>query len=621
MKKSKRSIIQKILLFILLLVVIGMLFFFFKDIIIPFIRFELNGQYDEAKELLKDAGIIGMTAVSLIEGLQMVVVFIPAEFIQLSSGMAYPIYITIPLLDLGVIIGASIIWVLVHSFKFQTDFLPNTQKRIEAFAKKAKNTQLLMFLLFFTPIIPFGAICYYGSSSKIKYPRYIITCALGVLPSIITSILMGKAIKEFIASAIPLYLFIIIVVALALILLLFIIVILNHFIFKKDRGTPDHPLYAIMNKILKFICHNGKHYKLIGREKLKELKENFIVISNHAGYYDFYRAYKIVDTNLSNIANRQLMSGKHLTKISTTAGFIPKKLFDPDLETIMKSKRMLKMGYSLFMCPEGRLSIDGTNYPLDDALAKFLKTMKTDVIFINIRGAYLAECKWRKKRYRTPIEVEIKNVLTKDYLDSASISDIMNIAEESLKTNDFEYSKDLSIYKMKNKALGLENLLYMCPKCGKLYKMKSTNNSLYCDECGFKLNILDNYHFDNSEYENIHEYYEWMKNVEKKDLFNVDLMVKVKAKIFNEDFKSFDIDYGVCHLTKEGISYSSLNSDYHIFKAITDLPGLAFSINQEFEFYNNNRLHFFYPEENKIECTRWALLVDLLNEELKNGRE
>ena len=618
-KSIKKSTIQKILLFALLLIVLGMLFFFFREIIIPFISYEINGKYDEAKELLNSAGFIGMLAVSLIEGLQMVVVFIPAEFIQMSSGMAYPIWLTIILLDLGVIIGATIIWILVHTFKFNKDLFPNATRKIEQFAKKAKNTQLLMFLLFFTPVIPFGAICYYGSGSKIKYPRYIITCALGVIPSIVTSILMGKTLTKFLAEELNLVWLILIIVALAAVLLIFILVLLNHFIFKQDKGTPDHPMYSIMNKILKVIRHNGKNYKIIGQEKLVDLKDNFIVASNHAGKYDFYRAYKAVETNLANIANRQLLSGKRLTKITNAAGFIPKKLFDPDLETAIKTKKMLKKGYSVYVCPEGRLSIDGTNYEIDDTFIKFVKVMNVDLVLIRITGAYLAEGKFRNKCLRTPILVEIADVIKKEDIKNKDINLLTERVNKALSYNDFEYSKDLMVYKRKDKAYGLDGLLYRCPKCGKLYTMKSEGNTLLCDNCGFKLNILNNYHFDNSEFENIHTYYKWMKEQEKPNIHRIKLISNVKLKIFNEDFKGFEIDYGTCILTDQGISYKSNKTDYQLFKSIDDLPALAFSINEEFEFYYQNRLHYFYPIENKKECTRWALIVDLLNEEKKNG--
>ena len=599
-----------------MLVVVGMLFFFFREIIIPFIKAEVNKEYDEAKNLLRNAGVIGMFAVSLIEGLQMVVVFIPAEFIQMSSGMAYPIWLTIILLDSGVVIGASIIWVLVHTFKFDKELFQKASNTIEKYAKKAKNTQLLMYFLFFMPIIPFGAICYYGSGSKIKYPRYILTCATGVLPSIITSIFMGRALKEFISDNIPLIWLILIIIGLASILFIFIFILLNHFIFKQNKGTPEHPFYNFMNFLLKIIRRNGRNFRFKGQEKLAKVKDQpFVCLSNHCGQYDFYRAYKTCGVAFANVANRHILNSKALKKPGKAAGFIPKRLFDKDLETVIKIKKMLKDKYPVYICPEGRLSVDGTNYPYLGKLARFVKSLHSGLAMLNIQGGYLAEGKWQKRWYFTPILCEIKTVLTKEEIEAMDDEELERIFKNDLAYNDFTYSKDLNVYKMKNKAVNLEHVLYMCPKCHHRYEMASKNNTLYCKHCGFETTLQNNMWFDNEQYQNIHEYYEEIKRLEKPSLESLHLEAMVDVKIFNKEDNKYEKDEGLCTLTNQTISFKSTLRDYYIEKDLRELFGLAFGVNEEFEFYHNERLHYFYPKENKTICTRWALLVDLINEE------
>ena len=78
---------------VLLLSLAGALFlfaFFLKDILIPLFTLQLKNDVEGAKALLTSKGIAGGAAVSLIEALQMIVVFIPAEFIQVASGLSYP---------------------------------------------------------------------------------------------------------------------------------------------------------------------------------------------------------------------------------------------------------------------------------------------------------------------------------------------------------------------------------------------------------------------------------------------------------------------------------------------------------------------------------------------------
>ena len=203
-KTKKQKIIERVVILGVALIVLALLVFFLKDIFFPFIKLEINKDFDGAKALLKSKGWLGFITVSLVEALQMVVIFIPAEFIQLSSGMSYPWYLAILLCDVGVILGSSIIYGLVHLFKFDGDIF-NKGSKITQYEKKikAKNAVILTYILFIMPIIPFGAICYWFSNKKVSYWRYVITCATGVIPSICTSIFMGAAVKLFISQSLP----------------------------------------------------------------------------------------------------------------------------------------------------------------------------------------------------------------------------------------------------------------------------------------------------------------------------------------------------------------------------------------------------------------------------------
>ena len=218
MKKST----QRIIILVSVIAAVALFVLFLSDILIPFIRLEINNDVEGAKELLVDKGILGFLSVVLVEALQMVVVFIPAEFIQISSGLSYPFYIALLLCDLGVCLGATIIYVLVKAFRFSNQAYEKNEKKIEKLAanvRKDRGTQLLLYLLFIMPLIPFGAICYYGSYRKMKYGRYILTVATGVIPSIVTSNLMGAAARYFIGNDLPLWLLVLIILALGAILL------------------------------------------------------------------------------------------------------------------------------------------------------------------------------------------------------------------------------------------------------------------------------------------------------------------------------------------------------------------------------------------------------------------
>ena len=170
MKKRTQSII----IAAALLAVIALFTFFLKDILVPYVRMEINNDLDGAKELLRSRGVFGFLTVVLVEALQMVVVFIPAEFIQISSGLSYPFPVALLLCDLGVCLGATIIFILVRTFKYSSSAYEKNKVKIDKLSSKQKSDKsvvMFLYFLFFMPLIPFGAICYYGSSTRLKYGR------------------------------------------------------------------------------------------------------------------------------------------------------------------------------------------------------------------------------------------------------------------------------------------------------------------------------------------------------------------------------------------------------------------------------------------------------------------
>ena len=242
-RKGGRLAIIAVLAVIILLFV-----FFLKDIMIPLIRLEARHDLSGVKELLADKGLFGALSVILVEALQMVVVFIPAEFIQISTGLSYPLWAAILLCDLGVCLGATIIFSLVRWFKVRNAAFEKRRGAIERLSKtmRERNTVLLLYLLFFMPFIPFGAICYYGSSTKLPYRKYIFTIATGVIPSILVSNGMGAAGAAFLLNDLPLWLLILILLVLAGALIALVLAFLKRFIFREGDGTPDSMMYAFI---------------------------------------------------------------------------------------------------------------------------------------------------------------------------------------------------------------------------------------------------------------------------------------------------------------------------------------------------------------------------------------
>ena len=605
--------VQRIIIAVSVLAVVGLFAYFLKDILIPYIKMEIANDFDGAKELLVSKGIFGFLTVILVEALQMVVIFIPAEFIQVSSGMSYPFYIALLLCDAGVCLGASIIFVLVRAFRFTSKAAEAGEEKIDRLTsgkKKGRGTVLLMYFLFIMPIIPFGAICYYGSRKRdLSYGKYIRTVATGVIPSIVSSNVLGAATKFFISRSLPLPLLILIIVLLAAALFTVLAVFLNKVYFKEDEGTPDSILNDAFFRFVHFVRKHRQRLH-VDDSLIRDLPAPYIMLLNHESFYDFYYSRQLFrNNNPAYVINRHYVSAKLPRRFAEKACFIPKRLFTPDAATPMKIMRTLKKGYSVVIFPEARLSITGRTYPIVDRSAAFYRRLKTDVVIASINGGFFANPKWRRRFYKADIYVRAERVIKSDEIKNMTDEEFKSVMDRAL----YHDASDnvVNRYPQKDKAQGLEQVLYRCAFCGKLYSTKGAGNDLVCSECGKTLHFDESYHFTEEPF-TIGGYYDRLIELEKKELDSLDLSAEVDTVIFSEEGRYRTKEQGVCTLTKEGFGYVSGNNSFSV--GFDLLPALPFSCGKEFETYNNDRLFYFYPKENRQQCARWALIVDLIKE-------
>ena len=608
--QSRQRRREKLIVALIVLAIVAMFTFFLKDIMIPFIRMQMNHNVEGATELLKERGILGFLSVGLIEALQMVVVFIPAEFIQISSGLSYPFPIALLVCDLGVGLGATIIFVLVRLFHVHSTAYERTKKKIDMVSANThdRNTVFLLYLLFFMPMIPFGAICYFGSGSNLRFRKYLFTVMTGVIPSIVVSNLMGAAGTAFLMNNLPFWLLIVIIVALAALLFLLIAFFIKKFVFKGTEETPDSPVYALTLALARIWQGKPRHLT-IDDELLKEVEAPYILLTNHESFADFnYISRLSHPKNPSYLVNELYCTRPILKHLAKGGGFISKRLFTPDMHSAMGILRMIRRGYPVVIFPEGRLSPDGRSNPIVEG-ASFYRKLKVDLVLVKITGAYFSKPKWRKRKYQSNINLRVVRIIRKDELATMTNSEVERLISQTLYTD--ANRTLLDTYPQSDKAVGLEGLLYRCADCGALYSTKGHGNTLICSACGARHTLNEKYLFGDSG-KSIADYYDAIKALEAPELDTFEFKVRVKTKIYGEYGGRIRWENGECWLNCMEFGYRSEKENFTI--PTEELPALAFSCNEEFELYHNNELHYFYPEENRMQVARWALLVDMLAE-------
>ena len=82
-------------------------------------------------EFIKNKGLIAPVLIVVAEALQMISVYISIGFIQLATALSYAWYYALLICLVGVLLGASLIYALVHMLKFEVTIFKNNYKRLK----------------------------------------------------------------------------------------------------------------------------------------------------------------------------------------------------------------------------------------------------------------------------------------------------------------------------------------------------------------------------------------------------------------------------------------------------------------------------------------------------------
>lgn len=628
---------KKLLYLIPIIAFLGLLAIFVVDIVNIWPQLT-SGSEQAVEEALSQLGFRGGLVLALIQTMQVLIVFIPCEFVQIVSGVTYGIWWGSLVCWVGIILGATIIYMLVNLFKVKNDSIKNSSAydTIELLSHKKSSVSKLVLILFFLPAIPYGMICYYAAGNNLSYWRYILLVIIGVAPSVVVDTIMGKAFIALISKYMGWVIVGILVMTIAVMLI--VNTISKRKMNKMLYGEPNPSFATIMatrkarqpDAYTYDLCRSFFGKRIIKRnrvvllnDEIKDIKEPCLILSTHPSWPDFmYCALSMPHIRYNAVVNYSLFYNSFYRRIFEKLGVIPKKMYTPDSRAIKDMLSVARNGGSIMMMPAGRLSINGTQPDMPAGLDKLIKKLELPVVTIRPHGAYLTRAKWMKSKRRGRVEVECHLTLTKDEIINNDVDYIRNKIEPALEFDDFAWNDDAHVYfKGKNLCKGVEGILYICPHCHSEYTLRGEKNTIVCDNCHNVVTMDNYYNFTNpptDEIKNIRDWYNYQVGVERERISKPDytLVTDVTVKTYTHNGRGMCLaGEGTCRLTHEGVNYKgSFNDEQEEWTvAPKDLQALLFSCNEDFELYHDNKFYYFQPKQNRLQCVQWAMVSELLH--------
>lgn len=393
--------------------------------------------------------------------------------------------------------------------------------------------------------------------------------------------------------------------------------------------TPSIILYWVLMlvvKIVNLIVNTSFTYKAFpGKEK-----GPFVLISNHASRNDYlFTAPVCLPRRLNYVVGYNEFVRFPNSLLLKLGQAIPKKNFTPDTYTIKQILRIIKSGGCICIMPEGMSSITGMAQPVIPGGAKMLKKLGVPVYYTKISGGYLTYTKHCLDERRGKCEVVVDKMFTPEDLKNMSVEQIEDTMNRLLAHDDYIWNKEkqVSFNGKGQMAKKLDTLLYMCPKCGEMYKMECSGNFMKCTSCGNTIAIDEKYNISPAGENSVCPSLVTDWTIMERDIAAQD--VKADGFIFSEHVKvgtlpkykqltgdstSVICGEGLLSLTHDGLSFDGiLNGDAYKFTTPPQqLPtfGMCTDISRFYTFVDGEFIEF-YPDNNDV--LRWDHLVEELH--------
>ncbi|MBQ7379880.1 MAG: 1-acyl-sn-glycerol-3-phosphate acyltransferase [Clostridia bacterium] len=218
----------------------------------------------------------------------------------------------------------------------------------------------------------------------------------------------------------------------------------------------------------------------------KNLPDHYIVLSNHTTDYDCVLVACSFKRQMYYVASEHIARWKHgFGLLNWALAPILRKKGTTAAATIIDILRKVRKGANVCMFAEGVRSWDGKTCDIAPTTGGLVKAARCGLVTYRLSGGYFASPMWSTKNTRRGyLHGEPVHVFTAEQIAAMSEDEVNRIIREDLYEDAYaRQTQNPRKYKGKNPAESLENLLYICPVCGKIDTVRSKGDRVFCTAC------------------------------------------------------------------------------------------------------------------------------------------
>ena len=224
----------------------------------------------------------------------------------------------------------------------------------------------------------------------------------------------------------------------------------------------------------------------------------------------------------------------------------------------------------------------------------------------------------------------METIIDKYDLETMSAEDIQSKIEEKFHNSEEEWMERKNILiKYKNRAVGLQRILYKCPHCGTEFEMSTETHFLKCNHCGIKYDYLENGQLECTNGETKFHYPSgWEKECVKKEVINGTYKFEDDVRVekllgAGIGFVPQEGHYHLVHDVENGIVVKGEDNDFEFRRS----PLQSYAIHIEYQYEDRGSFleladlqdtYFVYPLNKPEQLTKIHFAVEHIYDLSKN---
>ncbi len=338
-----------------------------------------------------------------------------------------------------------------------------------------------------------------------------------------------------------------------------------------------HPIAVLFLKI-----RFGYTYK-----KAEGLPDKYIVLSNHTTDYDPLFVASSFKEQMYYVASEHVARWGFLSKLLTywLAPIVRYKGTTATI-TVMEMLRKIREGASVCMFAEGARSWDGVTDKFLPSTGKVVKSAKCGLVTYRIEGGYFVSPRWSASLRRGRVHGAPVNVYTKEQLAKMSVEEINAAIARDLHEDAYERQLANPVsYKGKNIAEGMENLLFICPKCGAMDSFHSEGDAVSCSACDLKFRYTEYGMLEGAPFKTVYDFAKWQKEEARKLVANNNVIQAQKGTLKTVvNHVEEMVDEGMVSMDTDGITVgnTTISMDQILDLNMFGKRGIVFSTKETY---------------------------------------